>query len=442
LNNPFWIPACAGTSPATTRQATSDFFVFSLHSFPESETITLERTRKELGMQLKLLICSFILLALPVLADCPSADLTGDCFVDLADFAIISSQWLNTQTDLDPLINQWQTGNRLPEDMVAIPAGNFQMGNSKDASEGLSDELPVHTVTVDSFAMGKYEITNGQYRDFLNSALAQGLITVTSGIVYKAGSGTSYPYCDTSTSSSFSQIVVSNNTFSVRTKSGRSMVNDPMVQVSWYGAVAYCNWRCQQEGKPTCYNDFVNWTCDFSKKGYRLATEAEWEYAARGGRSGSRFPWGDTINQTQANFYSYNYSYDVSPIKVQDHPLWNDGQYPYTSPVGFFDGSLKYKTQYNWPGSATSYQTASGANAYGLYDMAGNVWEWCHDWAGSYSSGSQTNPTGPGTGSYRVLRGGCWSTFSRSCRVSIRSGYFTPYHRDAGLGFRVVLGLN
>ncbi len=294
--------------------------------------------------------------------------------------------------------------NSAPADMVVIPAGTFQMGDSK--IEGNSDEHPVHTVTLDSFAMGKYEITNGQYRDFLNSALAQNLITITNNVVYKSGSGTSYPYCDTAASSSYSQIVYSNNTFSVRTKSGRDMTNDPMVRVSWYGAVAYCNWRSQQEGKQTCYNDFVNWTCDFSKKGYRLATEAEWEYAARGGRAGSRFPWGDTINQTQANFYSYTYSYDVSPVKNQYHPLWNDGVYPYTSPVGFFDGSLKYKTNYNWPGSATSYQTASGANAYGLYDMAGNVWEWCHDWYGSYSSGSQTNPSGPGTGTYRVIRGG------------------------------------
>ncbi len=383
----------------------------------------------------------FALAALPVLADCPSADLTRDCFVDLADFSIIAGQWLtgdpNTEAeDFALFVDQWLTGDRLPEDMVIIPAGTFEMGDSKN--DGYSDELPVHTVTLDSFAMGKYEITNRQYRDFLNSARTQGLITVTDGIVYQAGSKTSYPYCDTSTSSSYSQIVYSNNTFSVRTKSGRDMTNDPMVRVSWYGAVAYCNWRSQQEGKQTCYNDFVNWTCDFSKKGYRLATEAEWEYAARGGRAGSRFPWGDTINQTQANFYSYTYSYDVSPVKNQYHPLWNDGVYPYTSPVGFFDGSLKYKTNYNWPGSATSYQTANGANGYGLYDMAGNVWEWCHDWYGGYSSSSQTNPTGPGTGTYRVLRGGGWYGISYSCRVSGRSGYF-PSGRSSYAGFRVVL---
>jgi formylglycine-generating enzyme required for sulfatase activity len=101
---------------------------------------------------------------LPVFAECPTADLTGDCYVDLADLAVFTEQWM--------------MGNRLPEDLVIIPAGTFQMGNSKDASEGYSDELPVHTATLDSFAMGKYEITNGQYRDFLNSALAQALISV------------------------------------------------------------------------------------------------------------------------------------------------------------------------------------------------------------------------------------------------------------------------
>jgi sulfatase modifying factor 1 len=390
------------------------------------------------------------------------SDLSGDGKVNLVDLAELSRKWLLINCTSQ---NNWCEGadinhsgsvgtedllimagdcleGTIPVDMVIIPAGTFQMGDSKN--EGGSGERPVHTVTVDSFAMGKYEITNGQYRDFLNSARTQGLITVnTNGIVYKVGSGTSYPYCDTTTSSSYTQIVVSNNTFSVRTKDGRDMTNDPMVEVSWYGAVAYCNWRSQKEGKQICYN-LSTWNCDFSKKGYRLATEAEWEYAARGGRSGNRYPWGDTINQTQANFYSYDYSYDVSPVKNQCHPLWNVGQFPYTSPVGFFDGTLKYKTQYNWPGSATSYQTASGANAYGLYDMAGNVWEWCHDWYGSYSSSSQTNPTGPTTGTYRVLRGGGWYGYpygdSFSSRVSCHIGH-NPDYQYPNYGFRLVLDL-
>jgi len=328
-----------------------------------------------------------------------------------------------------------------PQDMVFIPGGTFAMGDN--LGDGLSDELPVHTVTLDSFFMGRCEVTNRQYCDYLNSAKSQGLITVTSGVVYKAGSGTNYLYCDTSTSSSYSQIAYSGGVFSVRTKSGRDMSYDPMVRVSWYGAAAYSNWRSQQEGKEQCYN-LSTWTCDFSKKGYRLATEAEWEYAARGGLAGRRFPWGDTISQTQANFYSYTYSYDVSPVKNIYHPLWNDGVYPYTSPVGFFDGTMKYKASYNWPGSATRYQTTSGANNYGLYDMAGNVWEWCNDWYQSnYYTGRpnpDVNPTGPaGPLTFRVLRGGCWGYFALYCRAATRSYLLWPDLRYYDLGFRLVL---
>ena len=103
--------------------------------------------------------------------------------------------------------------------------------------------------------------------------------------------GPSFPYCDTSTSSSYSQIVYSNKTFSVRTKSGRDMTNDPMVCVSWYGAVAYCNWRSQQEGKQICYN-LSNWNCDFSKKGYRLAYGSRMGICRTGGANRKPFPMG------------------------------------------------------------------------------------------------------------------------------------------------------
>jgi len=357
------------------------------------------------------------------LAACPSADLTGDCFVDYEDFALMANQWLTG----DPCI---------PDDMACVLGVVFMMGDSLD--EGMANER-LHGVRLDSFYMGKYEITNQQYCDYLNSALSQGLITVTDGRVYTAGSGTSYPYCDTSTYSSYSQISYSGGIFSVRTKSVRDMSNDPMVQVSWYGAVAYCNWRSQQDGYEQCY-DLSTWSCDFSKKGYRLPTEAEWEYAATGGLPGRRFPWGNTISQTQANFYSYTYSYDVSPQKNINHPLWSDGIYPYTSPVGFFDGTMKYRTEYQWPGSATSYQTTSGANNFGLHDMAGNVSEWCNDWDGAYGySELATNPTGPSSGESRVMRGGCWGYPADYCRVAYR-GIANPATRFNGLiGFRLVL---
>jgi len=344
-----------------------------------------------------------------VFADCPSADLTGDCFVDYEDFAVFAGQWLTGDANI-------------PEDMKYIPDGGFAMGDHFDP-EGYDDELPVHAVLLDSFFMSKYEITNQQYCDYLNSALGSGSIYLSSNVVY--GTGNNQGYCDTSASSSWSYIVYSGGVFTVGTKGGRDMSDDPMVEVSWYGAVAYCNWRSGAEAYENCYN-LSTWECDFSKHGYRLATEAEWEYAARGGEHSPyyRFPWGDTINHDYANYYANGsaYSYDTSPYTTYTfHPDWNDGIYPYTSVVGSF-----------------------ASNGYGLYDMADNVWEWCNDWYDSnyYSTTPypHVNPEGPASGTYRVLRGGSWSGTATRCRVA-RRGSFSPGYRNGNLGFRIVLDL-
>ncbi len=354
------------------------------------------------GLRLVPEVCPFILMG----------DLNADCVVNLFDLSRMAQNWLVDcyEDSADP---GCQTP-AAPEGFVLIPASAFRMGDS--FGEGWPGELPVHTVTVDSFYMGRYEVTNQQYCDYLNSALGQGLITVTSGVVYQAGSGTSYPYCDTSTSSSYNQIAYNGSVFSVRTKSGRSMVNDPMVQVSWYGAAAYCNWLSRQEGRQSCY-DLSTWGCDFSRKGYRLATEAEWEYAARGGLSGKRFPRGNTISHLRANYNSAGHEpYDES-LTQGDHPYFNDGTWPYTSPVGSF-----------------------APNGYGLYDMEGNVLEWCNDWWSDpyYSSSPSSNPTGPSSGTYRVLRGGPWNNYAYFCRVAFRS-CDTPSNHYQSDGFRVVL---
>jgi formylglycine-generating enzyme required for sulfatase activity len=385
----------------------------------------------------------------------PNPDLNADGRVNFIDFAKLAAYWDQSDwtgpenldwvgdvdfVDMHIIAENWLREQSIPSEMVFIPAGTFQMGDSKN--EGYSRERPVHTVTLGSYYISKYEIALSEYRQYLNSAIGS-TIYVSGGEVY--GSGNNQLYCDTSTADSDSQIAYSGGVFTVRTKGVRNMSYDPMGQVSWYGAVAYCNWRSQQDGYEQCYN-LSTWVCDFNKKGYRLATEAEWEYAARGGLVGNRFPWGDTISQTQANFYSStSYLYDESPVKNQYHPLCIDITYPYTSPVGFFDGTMKYKADYQWPGSATSYQTTIGMNNFDLYDMAGNVWEWCNDWYSGtyYSSSPPNNPTGPTSGSSRVLRGGDWydSKGCWCCRVANRN-YGTPATRYCNWGFRVVLDLN
>lgn len=301
-----------------------------------------------------------------------------------------------------------------PTGMSVIPAGEFQMGDPW-VVEGDSNESPRHAVSLDQFFMDSYEVTNQQYADALNWALGQGgLIAVNSGVVYQAGTGTSYPYFNTTTNSAFSGITWDGSAFGV--VSGKE--NHPVILVSWYGAVAYANWRSGMQGKPLNY-DLSTWDCNWGS-GYRLPTEAEWERAARGGAADHRFPWSDTnnIDHTRANYYSSgNPYYDVGTAGYD--PAFSSGDMPYTSPVGYFP-----------------------ANDYGLYDMAGNAWEWCNDWYDGtyYSSSPSSNPRGPDTGTAdtRVLRGGSWSSMALNQRCAYRSNGL-PNYRAISNGFRLAI---
>jgi formylglycine-generating enzyme required for sulfatase activity len=192
--------------------------------------------------------------------------------------------------------------------------------------------------------------------------------------------------------------------------------NHPVHSVNWWDVVKWCNARSEKEGLTPVYTvggavmrtGTTAPTANWSANGYRLPTEAEWEKAARGGVEGKRFPWGtDTISHAQANF-RYNGGETYATGTSNFHPTYATGGDSCTSPVGSF-----------------------GANGYGLYDMAGNVWEWSWDWYGasSYVNGA-TDPRGAASGSDRVTRGGpsfslrALHHFTTSHQFTVCTGWF------------------
>ena len=284
----------------------------------------------------------------------------------------------------------------VPSNMALIPAGSFTMGNCMDSSDGYPDELPLHTVYVSAFYMDQYDVTKALWDDVCNWA--------------------------------------TNHGYSFDYGADGKATNHPVQMVNWYDAVKWCNARSEKEGRRPAYyanaaqtvvyrsgeidlgSSWVNWT-----NGFRLPTEAEWEKAARGGASGQGFPWGNTISWSQANYLADLvsdggfYAYDVNPTSGFD-PAFDDGTNPYTSPVDYF-----------------------APNGCGLYDMAGNVNQWCWDWYGSYSSGSQSDPRGPTSGQFRMNRGGSWISGADFCRAAGGRGYSYPSGSYYSLGFRSVL---
>ncbi len=267
-----------------------------------------------------------------------------------------------------------------PANFSYIPAGSFQMG---DALDGMSD-APLRTVTVSTFYMGQNLVTKAEWDTVRTWGLTHGYTDLAVG-------------------------------------AGKA-ANHPVQTITWYDMVKWCNARSEKDGLTPCYtvSAVVYRTgssapvCNWGANGYRLPSEAEWEKAARGGLNGKRFPWGDSISQSQANYFgsTSSYSYDLGPNGY--NTSWSSGGYPYTSPVGSF-----------------------AANGYGLYDMAGNVWEWCWDWYGTYAAGVQIDPRGVSSGSDRVLRGGYWNNLAVYCRVAGRD-YGSPGVTSSTRGFRPV----
>jgi formylglycine-generating enzyme required for sulfatase activity len=253
-------------------------------------------------------------------------------------------------------------------ELIHVPGGTFMMGDTRGA--GSQNELPVHSVTLNSFYMSEYQVTQAEYSHYMQPP---SIWTIQFGL------GDGYP----------------------------------AYFVSWYAALKYCNLRSMDEGltpvysisgftNPADWGDVPNasnaeWNaaiCNLNANGYRLPTEAEWEYAARGG--------------TNNPDYLYSGSDEIDAVAWYD----NIGNYG-SKPVG-----------------------EKAPNGLGIYDMSGNIYEWCWDAWSSYSGGHSDNPTGPVTGLYRVFRGGYWASSASNCRVAYRNS-FAPFYAYNPYGFRV-----
>jgi len=249
----------------------------------------------------------------------------------------------------------------LNSEMVLVKRGSFQMGNVNNESEGGSNEKPVHVVrfTYD-FWIGKTEVTFEEYIAYCFDTLAR-----------------------------------------MPDDEGWGQGKRPVINVSWVEAIAFCNWLSQKEGLKPAYDKDGNLldksgnvTSDIAQvEGYRLPTEAEWEYAARGGPTPQGTKYSGSNDLKEVGWYTDNAGKKTHPI-AQQKP-----------------------------------------NILGLFDMSGNVWEWCYDPYGNYSATGQTNPVGR-SGANRVLRGGSWNSYAQSCRVAYRNDN-APTYRDYNRGFRL-----
>jgi formylglycine-generating enzyme required for sulfatase activity len=317
--------------------------------------------------------------------------------------------------------------------MITVPAGRFEMGRPYYLKLP-TEELPVHTVWLDEFQIGKYLVTNELFVDVLNWALSSGFLKNNKGDPYTGGVIYAYgqPVANPKEAEADSEITFINNIFTFEDREGHdgqlfSLADHPVIRVSWHGAVCYCNWRSMKEGLQPCY-DTETWTrYEPVRNGYRLPTEAEWERtAAWDGEKHWRYGMtSDDIDFTKAN---YNDLYLSSP-----NPLGLKNK-PYTTPVGWYNGINPVKL------STPEALTVDAHSPIGAYDMCGNVSEWCHDWYFNnyYKSSPKNNPAGPAAGKYRVVRGGNWQGQTDHTRSAFRNlDINEPYQRYYYYGFRI-----
>ncbi len=286
---------------------------------------------------------------------CPLVDRDGDGVADKLDKCPDEYGTLAYHGCPPPLSNE-KLGFR-PDNMIPIKGGTFQMG----ASDGNKNKKPVHNVSISDYFISRYEITVAEYLVFCDETKKHYPEWMEEGVKRKEKAGTESQY---------------KNQGAALTSS-----NYPIIGVSWNDAVAYCQWLSKKTGKQ-----------------YRLPTEAEWEYAARGGHLGLQIE------------FLYSGSNDIDPVA-----WYYSNSKGKVHPVG-----------------------EKAKNQLGLFDMSGNVLEWCSDWydAEYYQKSHPSNPKGPVSGSYRVLRGGSWLSYPQYCRIAFRD-YSTPDSRSDYIGFRI-----
>jgi formylglycine-generating enzyme required for sulfatase activity len=298
---------------------------------------------------------------------------------------------------------------------VRVPAGTFMMGDSHNY---LCEDDHEVTLTHD-FWISQHEVTNQEYVEALQWAYDNGYVTATTTSVRDNLDGSTEELLDLDDVECEIQFDSQTEMFYLRESpsshaqeaypDGYDPAVHPVKEVTWYGAAAYCDWLSMQEGLPRAY-DHSDWSCGpdpdtydpYAAEGYRLPTEAEWEYAAQFDDE-RLYPWGDDDPDcTRANFYDY----------------YRSGEFcvGWTSPVGSYP---------------------AGYSGLGLWDMAGNVWDWCNDWwTCSLGTLPATDPVGPTSGSYRVVRGGGWGYYWYGLRCAERH-YGRPWVSGYGVGFRV-----